>query len=129
MVTLTIRLTPPLTGIAGDLYYIYDENYYYLMPLGETSTNGLIEVTLTTSAPQMEYAVIFPEQTVEDTTIYETGTPRFNLTSNVTLNITLKTEAPPTPPPPPSPPIKMKIPYMALPPLIAGAVLVYVFGR
>ena len=121
MVVLTINLTPPLTGVAGDIYYIYDENYYFLMPLAKTSTNGLIEVALGTSAPEMDYAVIFPEQTVEGVTILETGTPRFNLTSDVTLNITLNTEIPP--------PEKMKIPYIALAPIITGLVLVYIIGR
>ncbi len=55
-------------------------------------------IDISTSAPELEYAVIFPEQTIEGVTYIETMSKLFNLLSNVTLNMILAPVTEPEPP-------------------------------
>ena len=96
---VTVNLTPPLTGAQGTICFISGETVYPLLDL-PPSDYGAISFFIAVSAPELDYAVIFPEQTVDGVTYLETSSELFNLITNVMLNVTLTPKAV-TPPPVP----------------------------
>lgn len=103
MVYIVINLTPLLTGIRGTLSLGAGEVVYPLIDL-PPSENGAISVFVTVANPELEYTVIFPEQTIEGVTYSETASQFFTLITNALVNVTLTPKAV-TPPPPEIPPI------------------------
>jgi len=101
MVRLTVNLSPPLTGVQGSLYLVVGEEIYPVIDL-PLSQNGVISISIAVSSPELDYAVIFPGQTIEGVTYREIMSPLFNLLTDVTLNMTL---TPVTEPEPPLPPV------------------------
>ncbi len=109
MVILTINLSPPLTGAQSKLYLIIGSEASPLIDLPPTA-NGVMSASIGVSGPVLDYAVIFPAQTVEGVAYLETMSTLFNLVSDVTLNMTLN---PVTEPEPPTPPIESPLPAIA----------------
>ena len=101
MVQLTVNLSPLLTGVKGKLYLAAGEEIYPVIDL-PLSQNGVISISIAVSSPELDYAVIFPGQTIEGVTYREIMSPLFNLLTDVTLNMTL---TPVTEPEPPLPPV------------------------
>ena len=126
MVNITINLTPALTGVNGKIWIKFGDYWNPLLDI-PPSSNGLISFGYSDTFPNNEHKIVLPEQTVEGTTYLATETPAFTLTTDKTFNITLTPKE--VPPPPPTPPAEIKIPYIALPSIIAGAILVYLGGR
>lgn len=113
---LTVNLTPPLTGALGTLYLISGETVYPILNL-PPSDNGVISTFITVSAPEMDYAVIFPEQTIEGITYDETASTLFNLITNVMIGVTLTPKA------------VIPIPMSGLGVLVAVAAALFIFGK
>lgn len=103
MVQLTVNLSPPLTGVQSKLHLIVGDAVYPVIDL-PPSVNGLISMGISVSSPELDYAVILPEQTIEGVAYREVMSQLFNLVSDVTLNIVLTPVTEPEPPPPPMPP-------------------------
>ncbi len=118
MVQLTVNLSPPLTGAQSKLHLVVGDAVYPVIDL-PPSANGIINISIGVSSPQLDYAVILPEQTVEGVAYAETMSTIFNLLSNVTLNLTL---TPVNEPEPPTPPVESLIPAIAS--AIAGTMAV-----
>ena len=97
MVRLTVNLMPPLTGVQGKLYLVVGEEIYPIIDL-PLSQNGIISVSIAVSSPELDYAVIFPAQTIEGVTYAEVMSPLFNLILDVTLDMTLTGPEPPPAP-------------------------------
>ena len=85
---LTVNLTPTLTGVLGTLSLISGETVYPLIEL-PPSDNGFISVFVTVTDPTVDFAVIFPQQTLEGVTYAETASTVFTLITNVLVNVTL----------------------------------------
>lgn len=111
MVLLTVNLTPPLSGAQGKLYLVYGDNTYPIIDL-PFSQEGIITTSIAVSSPQLDYAVILPEQTINGVKYYETMSTLFHLVSNVTISMTLESETPPPPPPPPAGEVNIAIPVI-----------------
>ena len=129
MVNLTVNLTPALTGVKGEMWVMFVvggvATWYYVTDL-PLSVNGTIgPFGYTDSAPYNIHQIRFPEQTINGVTYEKTQTSGFMTTQDRTFNITLTTKEEP----PPTPPEKIKIPYIALAPIITGLVIVYAFKR
>ena len=95
---LIVNLLPPLTGVRGTLYFTYEGTVQPLLDL-PPSVNGVVTTYIATSAPEADYVVIFPEQTIEGVTYAEASSELFNLITNVMIGVTLqpKEVVPPTP--------------------------------
>lgn len=120
MVILTVNLSPPLTGAQSKLYVIIGGEATSLIDLPPTA-NGVTSISIAVSGPELDFAVIFPSQTVEGVAYLETMSPLFNLVSDVTLNVTLE---PVTEPEPPTPPPTIESPLPAIASAIVGALAV-----
>ncbi len=118
MVQLTVNISPPLTGAQSKLYVVIGETPYPVIDL-PPSANGLTRVSIAVSSPHLDYAVIFPAQTVEGVAYVETMSQLFNLISDVALNMILEPVTPPIPPPPP-----VELPLPAITSAIMGALAV-----
>ncbi len=118
MVQLTINLSPPLTGAQSKLHLIVGDAVYLVIDL-PPSVNGLISMGISVSSPELDYAVILPEQTLEGVAYREVMSQLFTLVSDVTLNIVL---TPVTEPEPPTPTAESLLPTVAS--AIAGALAV-----
>lgn len=94
---LTVNLTPSLTGIRGTLSLISDETVYPLIDL-PPSDNGFISTFITVANPELDFAVIFPQQTIEGITYAETASRLFTLITNALINVTLTPKAVTAPP-------------------------------
>ena len=103
MVQLTVNLSPPLTGAQSKLHLIVGDAVYPVIDL-PPSVNGLISMGISVSSPELDYAVILPEQTIEGVAYREVMSQLFTLISDVTLNIVLTPVTEPEPPTPPMPP-------------------------
>lgn len=101
MVQITVNLSPPLTGAQSKLYLVVGDVVYPVIDL-PPSANGIISISIGVSSPDLDYAVIFPAQTVEGVAYLETMSTVFNLLSDVTLNMILEPVTEPEPPTPPS---------------------------
>ncbi|KKM99098.1 hypothetical protein LCGC14_1151290 [marine sediment metagenome] len=121
MVQLTVNLSPPLTGVQSKLHLIVGDAVYPVIDL-PPSVNGLISMGISVSSPELDYAVILPEQTVEGVAYLETMSTLFNLLSDVTLSMTLTPVTEPEPPTPPIPPVESLLPAVAS--AIAGTLAV-----
>ena len=101
MVILTIRLTPLLTGVVGELWIIQPVSgeYAFASPIWDTSIGGVITSEIFGSMTGYDYVAIFPAQIVEGATIYETISQIFRLEQDVTIDVTLNAETPSPPPP------------------------------
>ena len=117
MPSLTVYLTPPLTGAKGTLYLVYEGQYFSGLPL-PPSVDGLISVGVGTASPSSSYAVVFEEQTIGGVTYRKAESTTFNLLSDVTRYMTLT----PTGEEPP-PPGETAFPWTLIPQLVAGAAL------
>ncbi len=120
MVILTVNLSPPLTGAQSKLYVVIGGEASPLVDLPPTA-NGVTSISIAVSGPELDFAVIFPAQTVEGVAYLETMSPLFNLVSDVTLNVTLE---PVTEPEPPTPPPTIESPLPAIASAITGALAV-----
>ena len=89
---LTVNLTPPLTGVQGTLYFTYEDILEPLLNL-PPSIDGVTTVFIAVSAPEADYIVIFPEQTIEGVTYAEASSEFFNLITNVMVGVTLTPKA------------------------------------
>ncbi len=118
MVQLTVNLSPPLTGAQSKLYYVIGGEATALIDLPPTA-NGVMSVNVNVTGPQLDFAVIFPAQTVEGVAYREAMSTLFNLLSDVTLSMTL---TPVTEPPTTPPTIESLLPAVAS--AIAGALVV-----
>jgi len=92
VVYLIMNLTPPLTGIRGTLYSTYEDILEPFLDL-PPSIDGVVTAYIVTSAPEADYVVIFPEQTIEGITYAEASSELFNLISNVMMGVTLRPKA------------------------------------
>ena len=127
MVNLTVNLTPPLTGVKGEMWVMFVvggvESWYYVMDI-PPSVNGVIGPFGYTDPYTINvHQIRFPEQTINGVTYKETQTGGFMITQDWTFNITL------TPKEAPSPEIPIGTAYIALAPIIAGLAMIYLFGR
>ncbi len=102
MVILTVNLSPSLTGAQSKLYYVVGGEATAIINL-PPSANGVTRASIGVSGPQLDYAVIFPAQTVEGVAYSEAMSQLFNLASDVTLNMTLTPVTEPEPPTPTPP--------------------------
>ena len=123
MVQLTVNLSPFLTGAQSKLYIIIGGEATHLIDLPPTE-NGVMSISIAVSGPQLEYAVIFPAQTIEDVAYLETRSTLFHLVSDVTLSMTLTPVTEPEPPTPPTPPPTIESPLPAIASAITGALAV-----
>jgi len=89
---LTVNLLPPLTGVQGTLYFTYEDIIEPLLNL-PPSIDGVTTVFIAVSAPEADYIVIFPEQTIEGVTYAEASSEFFNLITNVMVGVTLTPKA------------------------------------
>lgn len=105
MVQITVSLTPQLTGVQGKLHMVIGDQIYPVINL-PLSENGIISGGIAVSSPELDYAVIIPEQTINGIIYLESMSTLFNLLSNVNLNMILEPKFPPTPPTPPLPPVE-----------------------
>ena len=108
MVILTINLSPPLTGAQSKLYYVIGGEATAILDL-PSSVNGLISISIAVSSPQLDFAIIFPAQIIEDVAYLEAMSTIFNLVSDVTLSMTLTPVTEPKPPTP-TPPTESLLP-------------------
>ncbi len=120
MVILTVNLSPPLTGAQSKLYLIIGDEATAIIDL-PPSANGVMSISIGVSGPELDFAVIFPAQTVEGVAYLESRSQLFNLVSDITLNMTL---TPVTEPEPPTPPPTIEYPLPAITSAIAGALAV-----
>ncbi len=118
MVILTINLSPPLTGAQSKLYYVIGGEATALIDL-PPSANGVTRISIGVSNPELDFAVIFPAQTVEGVAYREAMSTLFNLVSDVTLSMTLTPVTEPKPPSP-TPPTESLLPAVVS--AIAGVV-------
>lgn len=123
MVYLTVNLSPSLTGVLGTLSLGSGDIIYPLIDL-PPSDNGAISAFVGVANPELEFTVIFPEQTVEGVTYGETASEFFDLVTNVLVNVTLTPKAV-TPPPPVPPPM----PGLGLGVLVAFVAGVFILGK
>ncbi len=89
MVNLTVYLTPELTGALGKLVYIYGDTVYPIINL-PASVDGVITSGVAVSSPELDFAVLFLEQTVGGVKYAEVMSSLFNLLSDVNVNVTLE---------------------------------------
>ena len=92
MVQLAVNLTPLLTGAQGTLYLISGETVYPLYDL-PPSIAGFTSFGISVSDPMADFAIVFPEQTIEGITYGEVASELFNLITNVMVNVTLTPKA------------------------------------
>lgn len=85
---LIVNLTPPLTGVYGTLYFTYEGAVEPLMNL-PPSVDGVVTTFIATTAPEADYVVIFPQQTIDGITYAEASSELFNLISNAMTSVTL----------------------------------------
>ncbi|KKL18756.1 hypothetical protein LCGC14_2472350 [marine sediment metagenome] len=123
MVQLAVNLTPLLTGVQGTLYLISGETVYPLYDL-PPSIDGFISFGISVSDPMADFAIIFPEQTIEGVTYGETASTFFNLVTNALVNVILTPKAD-IPPPPEVPPMT----GLGLGLLVAVVAGVFIFGK
>ncbi len=97
MVQITVNLSPSLTGAQSKLYLVVGDAIYPIIDL-PPSQNGVISSSIAVSSPELDYTLIFPEQTIEGIAYVETMSSLFNLISDVVLNMILEPVTPPTPP-------------------------------
>ena len=100
MVSITVYLTPALTGVIGEMWIKYvvngTEYWYYLLDI-PLSVNGIIgPFGYTDGAPYNIHQIRFPEQTINGTTYEATQTSGFMITQDWTFNVTLTPKAEPT---------------------------------
>lgn len=89
---LTVNLTPALTGALGTLCLTFEGTVYPLIDL-PPSDNGVVSTFIVVTAPESDFFVLFPEQTVEGVTYGEAASSLFNLITNVMVNVTLTPKA------------------------------------
>jgi len=114
MVILTIRLTPPLTGVVGELWVIQPVSGepVFASPIWNTSIDGVIVSQIFGAITGFDYFARFPAQVVEGFSIYETNSNIFRLEQDVAIDVALNSDTPP--PPPPIPPTKASMGILAL---------------
>ncbi len=92
MVNLTVNISPPLTGVKGEMWIIFlvggVEYWYYLIDT-PTSVNGVIAFGYTDGYPYNIHQIRFPEQTINGVTYNKAQTSGFTLYENWTFNVTL----------------------------------------
>ena len=113
---LTVNLTPPLTGALGTLYLTYEGTIYPIIDL-PPSDAGVISTFITVSAPESDYFVLFPEQTVEGIPYAEAASSIFNLITNIMIGVTLTPKA------------ITPLPVSGLGVLVAVAAALFIFGK
>ncbi len=102
MATLTVHLTPPLTGVKGEMWVMFVVGgtgyWYYILDI-PLSVNGTIgPFSYADGYPINIHQIRFPEQTINGVTYLETQTSGFMTTQDWTFNITLTpTEEPSIP--------------------------------
>ena len=93
MVNLTVNLTPPLTGVQGEMWVMFlvgGVGYWYKLIDIPTSVNGVIgPFGYSDGFPNNSHQIRFPEQTIAGITYEEAGTNAFGLNQNWTFNVVL----------------------------------------
>ncbi len=99
MVTLTVNLTPPLTGVKGEMWIMFlvgGVGYWYKVIDIPLSVNGVIgPFGYADGYPFNIHQIRFPEQTIEGVVYEATETNGFTLYENWTFNVTLTPITPP----------------------------------
>ncbi len=93
MVTLTVNLTPPLTGVKGEMWIMFlvgGVGYWYYLLDVPLSVNGIIgPFGYADGYPFNVHQIRFPEQTIGGVTYEAAETNGFTLYENWTFNIVL----------------------------------------
>ncbi len=93
MVTLTVNINPPLTGVRGEMWIMLlvgGVGYWYRLINVPTSVNGVVgPFGYADGYPFNIHQIRFPEQTIEGVTYYAAETNGFTLYENWTFNVIL----------------------------------------
>ncbi len=99
MVTLTVNLTPPLTGVKGEMWVMFlvgGVGYWYYIIDVPTSVNGVVgPFGYADGSPFNVHQIRFPAQTIGGIAYEEAATGGFTLYENWTFNVTLNPITPP----------------------------------